>query len=679
MGYRRLYSHFADGLYLMLVQELYRIQNRLGWLPDHELRALAQRSRVPLYRLEEISSFFPHFRRQLPPAVEVKICRDMSCHLRGSNQLITNLQQRLGQKSSVKSASPASVSSSSPLVGDSLGEKDARQISVTGCSCLGRCDRAIAMLVEVHHQAAHHESATNGHHATNHSAAASQYSDHRELVYCNQTAKSATETIEKILNGQLPPSQADSSFPRHATNPWEIDVYADQPSENRYQAVRWYFSQSGEQRGATGSASAVPLDEPSRAKQVLAALETAGLLGMGGAGGRTYKKWQEVRDAKVKPKYVVCNGDESEPGTFKDREILLRTPHLVVEGVIMGGLVVGAERGIIYIRHEFHEQIVAVRRAIEEAEQLEVCGPSILGTGRSFKVEVFTSPGGYICGEQTALIEAIEDKRAEPRNRPPELQTNGLFDKPTLLNNVETLAWVPAILLRSGPVKSKAGDTADQLGGWYAAAGVSGYKGRRFFSISGDLNRPGAYEVPVGITLRELIYDYCGGTLDNRPIKALALSGPSGGLLPQIIPMESLGRRFAEKAGLKPGDKFDLLDTKLDIATARDMNVMLGGGMVVYAEGANILDEALSCLSFFRNESCGKCVPCRIGSQKLVEMATDLKAGRLGSVALPVLQTTVAQLAETMKLTAICGLGTVASNPMTTLLTHFKSDLNSDS
>ena len=147
------------------------------------------------------------------------------------------------------------------------------------------------------------------------------------------------------------------------------------------------------------------------------------------------------------PKYVVCNGDESEPGTFKDREILLRTPHLVVEGVILGGLVVGAERGIIYIRHEFHEQIHAVEQAIKWAEQLEVCGPNILATGRSFKVEVFTSPGGYICGEQTALIEAIEDKRAEPRNRPPELQTNGLFDKPTLLNNVETLAWVSSILL----------------------------------------------------------------------------------------------------------------------------------------------------------------------------------------------------------------------------------------
>lgn len=627
----------------MLVQELYRIQSRLGWLPDAELRALAQRCRVPLYRLEEISSFFPHFRRQPPAAVEVKVCRDMSCHLRGSAQVIAELQAATIGKSKDAAANP-----------------NVPQVSVVGCSCLGRCDRAVAMTVEVDHHAADHH-AENGHHAGNGDAGKSQNSDYHALVYCAQTPKSATEIVEKVLQGQPPTDQRDSSFPRHATTPWEIDVYADQPPEKRYEAVRWYIGQT---------------DEAQRAKEVLAALETAGLLGMGGAGGRTYKKWQEVREAKVKPKYVVCNGDESEPGTFKDREILLRTPYLMVEGVIMGGLVVGAERGIIYIRHEFEEQIEAVRKTIEQAEQLEVCGPNILGTGRSFKVEVFVSPGGYICGEQTALIEAIEDKRAEPRNRPPELQTNGLFDKPTLLNNVETLAWVPAVLLREGPVKSKEGEVKQQRGGWFAAAGAAGFKGRRFFSISGDLNRPGAYEVPIGITLRELINDYCDGTTGNRPIKALALSGPSGGLLPQVVPMETLGRRFAEKAGLKPGDKFDLLDMKLDIATARDMNVMVGGGMVVYAEGANIVDEALSCLTFFRNESCGKCVPCRIGSQKLVEMATEIKAGRVDQAALAAIKTTVTQLAETMKLTAICGLGTVASNPMTSLLTHYGKEVN---
>ena len=640
----------------MLVQELYRIQNRLGWLPDAELRALAQCSRVPLYRLEEITSFFPHFRRQPPPAVEVKVCRDMSCHLRGSAKVIDELQKATGTND--------------------------RDVSITGCSCLGRCDRAVAMLVEVNHAASNHH-AGNGHHAGGSEANGKPPSEHHALVYCNQTPQSASKIVDAVLRGETPADQRDSSFPRHATEPWQIDPYADQPPEQRYAAVRWYMttpSPRGEGRGegvpgATGSASAAA-DEESRAKEVIAALETAGLLGMGGAGGRTYKKWQEVRDAKVKPKYVVCNGDESEPGTFKDREILLRMPYLVVEGVIMGGLVVGAERGIIYIRHEFEEQIEACRHAIEEAEQMEICGPNIQGTGRSFKVEVFVSPGGYICGEQTALIEAIEDKRAEPRNRPPELQTNGLFDKPTLLNNVETLAWVPAVLLRDGPVKSKEGEVKNVRGGWFAGAGTTGFKGRRFFSISGDLNRPGAYEVPIGLTLRELINNYCGGTLGGRPIKALALSGPSGGLLPQVIPMENLGRRFAEKAGLKPGDKFDLLDMKLDIATARDMNIMVGGGMVVYAEGADVVDEALSCLSFFRNESCGKCVPCRIGSQKLVEMATDLKAGRVDAAALTEMKSTVLQLAETMKLTAICGLGTVASNPMTTLLTHYREEVN---
>jgi NADH:ubiquinone oxidoreductase subunit F (NADH-binding) len=424
--------------------------------------------------------------------------------------------------------------------------------------------------------------------------------------------------------------------------------------------VRWYLNASAESPTSTAAT------ESERAAEVLKALETAGLLGMGGAGGRTYKKWQEVREAKVTPKYVVCNGDESEPGTFKDREILLRAPHLVVEGVIMGGLVVGAERGIIYIRHEFHEQIHAVEQAIKWAEQLEVCGPNILTTGRSFKVEVFTSPGGYICGEQTALIEAIEDKRAEPRNRPPELQTNGLFDKPTLLNNVETLAWVPSILLRMKD---------DKRGEWFASQGANGCKGRRFFSISGSLKRPGAYEVPIGITLRELIYDYCGGTIDDRPIKALALSGPSGGLLPQHVPVENLGRRWVEKMQLKPGSKFDLLDMKLDIPVSREMGVMLGGGMVVYAEGCNIVDEALSCLEFYRNESCGKCVPCRLGSQKLVEMATVLKTGKIDAAMLPILQSTVQQLAETMRLTAICGLGTVAPNPMITLLTHYGDDV----
>src|SRR5262245_57512354 len=431
----------------MLVQELYRIQNRLGWLPEGELRALAARCRVPLYRLEEVSSFFPHFRRQPPPEIEVKVCRDMSCHLRGAEQVLSKLQ------------------SVADVQNQAAARSGGAKLSVAGCSCLGRCDRAVAMTVEFN------RAGNNGHHGNGSASVDAKHSSHHSLLYCHQTPQSAAAIVERAISGHAPADQQDSTFPRHSKEPWQIDVYADRPAGERYEAIRWYLAESGQ--ASAGAEPVAPRSEDERAKEVLAALETAGLLGMGGAGGRTYKKWQEVREAKVTPKYVVCNGDESEPGTFKDREILLRAPHLVVEGVILGGLVVGASRGIIYIRHEFEEQIEAVRRAIAEAEQLEVCGANILGSGRSFPVEVFVSPGGYICGEQTALIEAIEDKRAEPRNRPPELQTNGLYDKPTLLNNVETLAWVPAVVLR---IKD------EKRGQWFADQGIAPFKGRRFFS-----------------------------------------------------------------------------------------------------------------------------------------------------------------------------------------------------
>jgi NADH:ubiquinone oxidoreductase subunit F (NADH-binding) len=243
-----------------------------------------------------------------------------------------------------------------------------------------------------------------------------------------------------------------------------------------------------------------PIAEANDARrQILERLRIAGLLGLGGAGGRTHKKWSDVWTAVGDEKYVVCCGDESEPGTFKDREILLRTPHLVLEGVLIAGLVVGARRGYVYIRHEYPEQAARMRAAIADAAARGVL---------AFPVEVFVSPGGYICGEQTAMIEVLEDKRAEPRNRPPELQTNGLWDRPTLVNNVETLAWVPALLL--------ARETASL----------------RLFAVSGDVEAPGVYEVDAGITLGALIAR-AGGMRGGRAFKAVAPSGASGGFLPR--------------------------------------------------------------------------------------------------------------------------------------------------
>jgi formate dehydrogenase beta subunit len=490
-----------------------------------------------------------------------------------------------------------------------------KDVEVCGVSCLGRCDRAPAAIVN-------------------------------EQLFVGRDLNQLQETIALLLDNTSVVADTDQRWLDENNREWEIDYYR---GDCTYLSVRKYLSKP----------------DP---EAVLTALETAGLLGMGGAGGRTYKKWSDVLKAKGEEKFVVCNADESEPGTFKDRDLLLAAPYLTIEGMILGGLVVGASRGWVYIRHEYPEQVAKIEAEIARAKSFGALGSNIFGSGRRFELEVFVSPGGYICGEQTALIEAMENKRAEPRNRPPELMTNGYQDQPTLLNNVETFAWVPAIMLR-------------EAGKWYADQGRKKgpligregdkMRGRRFFSISGDVVRPGAYEVPTGIPLGELIEDYCGGMLYGKPIAAVALSGPSGGLLPAKIPVSLLNKRFVETcvpAGVK---ELDIRELPLDINISRVVELMIGAGIVIYAEGADVLEEALACSRFFRNESCGKCVPCRVGSQKITEMGEQLQKGQVELVQLGQFQETAVQLADVMKATSICGLGQVASNPVRSILTYF--------
>ena len=350
-----------------------------------------------------------------------------------------------------------------------------------------------------------------------------------DLLYAGRSMEELQRIVGDFIADRKPPQpDTDARYTPHGNRAdWRIDPYKDHREfgDRTYRAVRDYLH-----------AFAAPI----RGKDVrqhprLARLDPSGLLGMGGAGVPAYRKWLDVWQADGDEKYVVCNGDESEPGTFKDREILLRMPHLVVEGVILAGLMTNATAGYIYIRHEYGEQIAAVRAEIDRAIGMRACGSNIFGSGRAFTVEVFVSPGGYICGEQSALLEAMEDRRAQPRNRPPELATNGLRDRPTLVNNVETLAWAPAILLRhdalaeettrklllqeltaaaeakiASAVDDKAKERASRelkdapieaarraaIGAsWYAAQGRPGFRGRRLLSISGDLERPGVYEV----------------------------------------------------------------------------------------------------------------------------------------------------------------------------------------
>lgn len=593
----------------MIVQELYAIQSRHGYLPRGELEALADRLALPLYRVQEVASFFPHYRLVPPPACEVHVCRDMACALRGSAQILQELQARLS------------------------GRDD---VAVRFVSCIGRCDRAPAVRME------QHQSGSVGHGSIQ-----------------NLMGRSSAEILSRIQIGDRSRAgqgtDSDASYACCDADKWRINVYSGQAREAHYESIRRFVAAANDDTGYQ-----------SECDRVIRELEAAGLLGMGGAGGRTYKKWSEVLKAAGERKYVVCNADESEPGTFKDRELLLRVPHLVLEGVILAGLLLRADRGYVYIRHEYEEQIAIMESEIAWATQQGLCGENILGSGRSFQVQVFVSPGGYICGEQTALVQAIEDKRAEPRNRPPELQTNGLWDMPTLLNNVETLAWVPAIVLKEGA--------------WYAKQSArQEFRGARFFSVSGDVARPGVYEVPIGIKLGQLIDEYCGGMRQGETLKAVALSGPSGGFLPARLPLNLVPASVRDRLPQTVKD-FDLRELELDVALFRKWNLMLGAGIVVYGASADMLQQANVCLEFYRSESCGKCVPCRIGSTKFAEIGHELQAGECSQERLVALQSrdgVINELASTMRQTSICGLGTVASNPLTTLLTHFANELPS--
>jgi NADH:ubiquinone oxidoreductase subunit F (NADH-binding)/NADH:ubiquinone oxidoreductase subunit E len=579
-----------------IVQELHEIQERAGYLPRAELEALARRHKtMPLHRLHEVASFFPHFRLEPPPTLEVKVCRDMSCHLRGAADLKRNLDA---------------------LVEETGGS----EVVVSGVSCLGQCDGAPALLV--------------GEHVVR----AAALEKVRLLM-----RMALRNTSELALDGARRKEQAPTG--------WNIDPYEGRED---YGAVRQFAANPD-------------------AEGLLEQLKIADLRGMGGAGVWAHQKWRDVRQARGDAKYCIVNADESEPGTFKDRELLVRTPQLVIEGLVLAGLLTGADRGYIYIRHEYHEAIATVREALVRAEAQGICGAKVLKTGRSFRVEVFVSPGGYICGEQSALVEAMEDHRAEPRNKPPQLETNGLYNKPTLVSNVETYAWVPSILVRGGA--------------WYRDLGVNGAKGMRFFSISGDVKRPGVYEVPSGITLEDLIEKHAGGLTDAQELKAFAPSGPSAGFLPARLPRKRLPEAFAARLAEReraraalgyppPGpEEFDIVDLELDLQTMRDMGLMLGAGLVVYGDRANMLDHALNASAFFRNESCGKCVPCRLGSQKLVDMASGLLQFQHDEDSFRPVEKLLTDLQRTMELTSICGLGMVAGNPLVSVFRHFRQDI----
>lgn len=369
-------------------------------------------------------------------------------------------------------------------------------------------------------------------------------------------------------------------------------------------------------------------------EEVIAEITKSGLRGRGGAGFPTGKKWQAVREAKGNPKYVICNADEGDPGAFMDRAILEGDPHSVLEGMAIAAYAVGAEKGYIYVRAEYPLAVKRLEVAIAQARKMGLLGTRIFETDFSFDIELRMGAGAFVCGEETALIASIEGKRGEPRPRPPYPATSGLFGKPTLINNVETFANVRHIILRG----------AD----WFAQIGTETSKGTKVFALAGQVKNTGLVEVPMGITLRELIFDVGGGVPEGRKFKAVQIGGPSGGCLPE-----------------------SLLDVPIDYESLKQYGAIMGsGGVIVLDDTSCMVNVAKFFLEFTADESCGKCVPCRVGLRVLLSILEKIARGEGNEADLEELE----RLGRMIQATALCGLGQTAPNPVLSTLRYFRDE-----
>jgi NADH:ubiquinone oxidoreductase subunit F (NADH-binding) len=507
------------------IDELNALREARGHLSEGDLRALSERTGIPLYQLQAVSSFYPHFRSTPPPALRVGACRDLSCHLRDGGRALREIAELCAGRTDVE---------------------------FEEISCPGQCDRAPACLA-------------------------------------NDVPAAPGEVEGFLADPSSAPVGAALVTPRR----WRSDPYPG--PDQHYDELR-KLATSRDFDGMIGR------------------ITDSGLRGMGGAGFPTGRKWELVRAETATPKYIVCNADESEPGAFKDRVILEELPHLVIEGIVLGALAVGAEEGWIYLRHEYLRPREQLQRAIDAAYARGVLGEDVCGSGLRFDLRIFVSPGGYILGEETALLEALEGRRGEPRNKPPFPGVVGLHGKPTLINNVETLAQVPRVL-------------------------STGSADLKFFSVSGDVGEPGVVEAPLGTSLREIV-ERAGGMRGGAEIQAFLPGGASTGFL--------------------PGSRADIA---MDWESLREADTALGAGaVVVVGAGADLLGLGRNLTAFFRNESCGKCVPCRIGTEKAVRL---IDSGTRDDLA------RLSELDEALRETSICGLGQVALTPVLSILHHF--------
>jgi NADH-quinone oxidoreductase subunit F len=550
----------------LLLPGLRALQRTAGWISPGGMNYLCARLSVPPAEAYGVASFYAMLSTEPRPPVVVHVCDDIACRVNGAKELCAELEQQLG---------PAGE----PVL-------DGR-VSWMTSPCLGMCDAAPAALVQ-RAQTADRQGGDVPVAPANASNVLNDFADPTRPIGEGQTT--------------VGPEPADGFrlLRRAIRLPIELDHYR-----------------------AVGGYEALPRALDLGPEGVIGEVKEAKLLGRGGAAFPTGVKWEAVASQPARPHYFVCNADESEPGTFKDRVLMEGDPFAVVEALTIAGFATGAERGYLYIRGEYPRAAEMLRHAIEQARSAGFLGEDILGSGFAFDIEIRRGAGAYIAGEETALFNSIEGKRPEPRNKPPFPVTHGLFGKPTGINNVETLVNVLEILKIGGAE--------------YAKVGTPDSTGTRLFCLSGCVDRPGVYEVEHGIALRELL-DLAGGVRGGRPLKAILLGGAAGSFL-------------------SPDD----LDVRLTFEDAKAGGYTLGSGVVMaFDDTVDLVDIVLRIAAFFRDESCGQCVPCRVGTVRQEEALHRLAEGRpTRSVADEL--ALIDEIARVMRDASICGLGQTAS------------------
>jgi NADH:ubiquinone oxidoreductase subunit F (NADH-binding)/(2Fe-2S) ferredoxin/NAD-dependent dihydropyrimidine dehydrogenase PreA subunit len=461
----------------------------------------------------------------------------------------------------------------------------------------------------------------------------------QNLLYCGVKAEDVEEIVEQtIVRGKVVERllYVDPATGQSITEEGEIPFYKKQErlilaaNGQIDPTVIYDYIALG---GYGGLATA--LSEMTR-ETIIREIKNSGLRGRGGAGFPTGTKWESCYSAEETPKYIVCNADEGDPGCFQDRSVLEGNPHCVIEGMLIGGYAVGAERGYIYVRNEYPLAISHLAAAIRQAEECGLLGENILGSNYSFELQIFRGGGAFVCGEETALLSSIEGITGEPnpRPRPPFPAEKGLWGKPTLINNVKTWATVPQIIKKGAA--------------WYSRIGTEKSKGTMIFSLTGKVNNTGLVEIPMGLTLRELVFDIGGGVPGGKKIKAVQTGGPAGGCIPE-----------------------KLLDLPLDYERLKEAGSMMGsGGMIVMDETTCMVDVARYFLSFTQDESCGKCTPCREGGKQMLRLLEDITEGKGKVEDLEQIE----EIALAMQNGSLCALGKLAPNPVLTTLQYFREE-----